>query len=91
MKVTKHVTAPLNGFPSWEIILEPVDAQEERLLTIWREYRDKHQGILHTFYDEMDPIMDRLMGGRRGEVWDYVPESMKEDKWPVGFETFVYS
>lgn len=79
------------GVQYWEFKPFPEDEEEERLLVNWREFYDLHDGILHTFFDEMDKHVIGRLKMERAEGWEYLPLDAYEDlgaedsEWPSTF------
>lgn len=83
MNITKRNSKNHEGVQYYEIIpqAEP-GTGDQQLLANWVAYHEKHEGILHTFFDEMDPIISRIMNGDRGQSWQYEPFG---SEWPFTF------
>lgn len=59
----------------------PTDDGDRLLLENWKEHFVANHGIIETFFEHADPVIDNMMKGRRGEKWDYVAVD-PDSNWP---------
>lgn len=76
------------GIRYFKIIPQATDKGDVELIKHWRIMLNKEGNIIHTFFETMNPILNQIMNGDKGKVWEYLPLDEEKVNWP--YEFIVY-
>lgn len=88
MQLTSRAHRSQNGRQYWKIIPNPTSQEEADLVQNWKDTFDNNNEIIDTFFDVTVPQLNGIMGGNRGEVWEYLSLDEEEIDWPHEFVVY---
>lgn len=88
MRVTVKGHRSHEGREYSKVIPIPDSRDDEFMIGEWSRIFKEDGNIIHSFFDEMDPLLRNIMKGERGVIWEYLPLNEDKVNWP--FEFIIY-
>lgn len=85
MNINKSDHKNHNGIQYYKIGLANLSDDEIIQTQNWRDFFDEHENIIQDFHIKIDPMLNIIMNGMRGEVWQYDFEIDNMNFWPNEF------